>query len=127
MNQKGYDETWFFKLELKPNLQYQTTLDADLTITRATINPDATSDQIARLFISAGSHSPQPVVQLDGINVTTAPLNFQAFEGNEIKLRVAGTASIDVIGYYSKPKTEEKDEQQFVASRFELGANPSFY
>ena len=109
----------FFSLSLNPNLAYSTTLEDDLIITRAVIDPDALDGSTARLFMKLGNRE-FALCQLSA-SYTTAPLNIEIFASeSKLSFRVAGDTPIHISGYYP-PKNEEKTKPKIAA--FDLGGS----
>ena len=110
----------FFSLSLNPNLSYSTTLEDDLIITRAVIDPDALDGSTARLFMKLKNRE-FALCQLSA-SYTTAPLNIEILASDSkssLSFRVAGDAPIHISGYY--PPKNEKSKPQI--SAFDLGGS----
>ncbi|EAY15742.1 hypothetical protein TVAG_187930 [Trichomonas vaginalis G3] len=110
----------FFGLEIKSGMKYITTLEDDLKLTRAVINPDANESSLARLFFKLGNRE-VPLCQLNSVE-TSADLNILILTKTEVGFRVAGSTSIFISGYYV-PKEESSSNPTISPSSFALGYN----
>ena len=101
----------FFGIELKPNNIYKTNVDTRLFLTRATLDPEATIEQNARLFMSIEKNQ-GPICHLN-YNHSSVELSININPGCQLILRVAGDCSIHLTGY-ADPIKHKKDSNKII-------------